>query len=209
MGIDPAGLEKIFLPFEQGGHGGDHHFGGVGLGLAIARAVVHLHEGRITAKSAGVNQGATFVVELPGAVPAPRSASAAGTLGNTANGAAAKLRFLLVDDHVPTIKALSMVLMQDGHQVTPAASVAEALAAAAGAPFDLIISDLGLPDGTGGELMEKLRSLYGLRGIALSGYGMEDDIARSKAAGFITHLVKPVALAELRRALALQEPTQA
>lgn len=211
VGIDAADIEKIFRPFEQGSHGGDHQFGGVGLGLAIARAVVLLHNGSISVKSAGLNQGATFVVELPGTIQTPRSVSSAVTSGSGVNAAPGKikpLRLLLVDDHGPTVQTLSMVLRQDGHQVTTATTVAEALAAAAGggAEFDLVISDLGLPDGTGNELMEQLHRDHGLHGIALSGYGMEEDIVRSRAAGFIHHLVKPVPIAELRRALALHQP---
>ncbi|MEO6568381.1 MAG: ATP-binding protein [Opitutaceae bacterium] len=206
IGIDPAGLQEIFLPFEQGGLTGDHRFGGVGLGLAIARAVVVMHGGKIAAESAGLNCGATFVVELPGAIEpvsgitelsAPTSES-----GTPEKKKAAVLRLLVVEDHVTTLKALANLLERDGHRVTTAANVAEALAAAATNTFDLVISDLGLPDGTGTELMEQLRDRYHLRGIALSGYGMEEDLARSSAAGFVTHLVKPVSIAELRRALA-------
>lgn len=211
VGIDPAGLKRIFLPFEQGSHGGDHHFGGVGLGLAIARAVVLLHEGTIMAKSAGVNQGATFVVELPGAVPsdaAAPTARAPDAAATAVPGNSRALRLLVVDDHVATLQALSVILRRDGHHVTTAASIAEALIAATGANFDLVISDLGLPDGTGNELMEKLHRTYGLRGIALTGYGMDEDLARSKAAGFVRHLVKPVALADLRRAIASVEHAQ-
>jgi signal transduction histidine kinase len=208
VGINPADLEQIFLPFEQGGHSGDHRFGGIGLGLAIARAVVLLHGGRISAQSAGLNQGATFVVELPGATETKRAARPAPQPPPTVPAKPRPLRLLLVEDHAATIKALALVLRQEGHQVTTALNVAEALAAAAGATFDLVISDLGLPDGTGSELMETLRASHGLRGIALSGYGREDDMARSSAAGFIKHLVKPVPIAELRRVLAEFDPAE-
>jgi signal transduction histidine kinase/ActR/RegA family two-component response regulator len=210
IGIDPAGLEQIFLPFDQGGLTGDHRFGGVGLGLAIARAVVQLHGGRITAESPGTNQGATFVVQLPGAVePIPGVTDTALPFYVSAASSRKKvqpLRLLLVEDHVTTLKALFQLLQHDGHRVVAVSTVAEALTAAAANTFDLVISDLGLPDGTGGELMEKLRATYGLRGIALSGYGMEDDLSRSNASGFVTHLVKPVAIAELRRVLASLGP---
>lgn len=211
IGIDPTGLSQIFLPFEQGQHGGDHRFGGVGLGLAIARAVVLMHGGRITAESAGINQGSTFAVELPGATESlwenPRARLSINAPA-TASDQIRPLRLLLVDDHGPTLKALSMVLRQDGHRVATATHVAGALAVAAGETFDLVISDLGLPDGTGNELMAKLRDTYQLRGIALSGYGMEEDLARSSAAGFVKHFVKPVAIAELRRAIAALGPAK-
>ncbi len=211
IGIDPTGLEQIFLPFDQGRLARNHHFGGVGLGLAIARAVVLLHGGRITAESPGKNRGATFVVEMPGVAElqkgaeadAPPAAGSSAPMGEPPQS----LRLLLVEDHASTLKVLCQVLTQDGHQVVATASVAEALAAAAANRFDYVISDLGLPDGTGNELMEKLRADYGLRGVALSGYGMEDDFTHTRAAGFIAHLVKPVAIAELRRVLAALGPS--
>lgn len=210
IGIDPAGLEKIFLPFDQGALTGDHRFGGVGLGLAIARAVVVMHGGRISAESPGANRGATFVVELPGAVE-PQS----GVTDTSSPFSAPSiplpektrpLGLLLVEDHLATLKALSHLLRRDGHHVVTAANVADALAAAEANVFDLVISDLGLPDGSGTELMQKLRATYGLRGIALSGYGMEEDVSRSNDSGFFTHLIKPVAIADLRRVLALLGP---
>jgi len=208
IGIDPALLDKIFRPFDQGGLTGDHRFGGLGLGLAIARAVVELHGGRISAQSAGADRGATFVVELPGVVePQPdpagiASPSAAGVPPSEAAPAAASLHLLLVEDHDSTRQTLSRLLQRDGHRVVTAVTIAGALAAAAGNRFDLVISDLGLPDGSGNELMEKLRDTHALRGIALSGYGTEEDIVLSRAAGFLIHLVKPISMAELRRAIA-------
>lgn len=213
IGIAPEGLEQIFLPFDQGHLTGDHRFGGVGLGLAIARAVVTLHGGHITAESPGTDQGATFIVELPGAVE-PQVGVTNTALPFYISSAPSRdkvhpLRLLLVEDHVTTLKALSQLLKHDGHHVTAASNVTDALAAAASNTFDLVISDLGLPDGTGTELMAKLRAEYGLRGIALSGYGMEEDLKRSSAAGFVTHLTKPVAIAELRRVLASLGPPAA
>lgn len=212
IGIPPERLEEIFLPFDQGGLTGDHRFGGVGLGLAIARAVVQLHSGRITAQSGGRNHGSTMVVELPGAMTTQAAASPPATTRPSTFPprssstppplASGTLRLLIVEDHVNTLEALRSLLQKDGHQVTIAISVSKALAAAAANTFDLVISDLGLPDGTGVELMRELRNRYGLQGIALSGYGMDDDIASAHRAGFATHLTKPVAIAELRRVIA-------
>jgi signal transduction histidine kinase len=205
IGIDRADLEHIFLPFDQGHHAGAHRFGGAGLGLAIVRSVVRMHGGLITAESPGLNRGATFVVELPGVMAAPPGFPAALPFPPAAPGREQPkptLRLLLVEDHRASLQALTHLLRQDGHQVVAAASLAEALAAAAVNPFDLLISDLGLPDGSGLELMEQLHATYGLRGVALTGYGMEEDLARTRAAGFSAHLVKPVAVAELRRVLA-------
>lgn len=213
IGIAPAKLEQIFTPFDQGDIGGDHRFGGVGLGLAITRAVVLLHGGRITAESPGPNRGATFVVELPGAIE-PRVAVTDNTPPSLASPALSRelpspLRLLIVEDHLNTLTVLAQLLRRDGHHVVATANVADALAAAETHAFDLVISDLGLPDGTGVELMEKLRATYGLRGIALSGYGMKDDLRRSSDAGFVTHLIKPVAMTELRRVLGSVGPPPA
>ncbi len=204
IGIDPTALEKIFMPFEQSTAAGDHRFGGVGLGLAIARAIVNLHGGRIAASSDGRKLGATFVVEFPDAKEPP--SGVADTVGAVAEGsgsgpASPALRILLVEDHVATLEALSTLLRRAGHSVITASTVTDGLAAAGQDTFDLLVSDLGLPDGTGIQLMEKLRDTYHLRGIALSGYGMEDDLARCREAGFVTHLVKPVRFADLRRAI--------
>jgi PAS domain S-box-containing protein len=207
MGIDPAALEKIFLPFEQAAVAGDHRFGGLGLGLAITRAMVELHGGSIRAQSAGANLGATFIVEFPGALTPPAGGADPGApsaSGGSASRQAAgrPLRLLLVEDHLPTLQVLSSLLTRDGHQVIAVGTIAEALAAADTETFNLVISDLGLPDGTGHQMMEKLHAVHGLKGIAMTGYGMDEDILRSREAGFVTHLVKPVQMTELRRALA-------
>ncbi|MDB6134405.1 MAG: domain S-box [Verrucomicrobiales bacterium] len=214
LGISPEQLESIFLPFEQGAATGDHRFGGVGLGLSIARAIVSLHGGRIRAFSEGAQRGATFTVELPGAQdppmglasspqePATSAISPAAPRGMPqASAAIAGLRLLLVEDHGPTLEALRTLLTRAGCQVVAAGNVADALAAAEQGDFDWAVSDLGLPDGTGAQLMEELRRRYGLRGIALTGYGMEEDIARCRQAGFVAHLVKPVRFADLREVL--------
>jgi signal transduction histidine kinase/ActR/RegA family two-component response regulator len=205
IGISSASLEKIFQPFDQGCLTGDHRYGGLGLGLAIARAVVLMHGGRLTAESAGLNLGATFVVELPGATEPPSAGTDSATpFGGGRPGhrnTTGKLRLLVVEDHASTLHALVQLLRRDGHEVTAASSVAEALNEAQRHTFDLVLSDLGLPDGTGLELMETLRTRHGLSGIALSGYGTEDDIHRARSAGFATHLTKPVAVGDLRHAL--------
>ncbi|MEO6875748.1 MAG: CheR family methyltransferase [Opitutaceae bacterium] len=209
IGIDATRLEQIFQPFDQGGLRGDHRYGGVGLGLAIARSVIALHGGRISAQSDGADLGATFVVELPGATASTLDVpvSPAPVPGNPA-ATVTPLRLLLVEDHASTLEALSRLLQRDGHKVTAATNIAAALEAAAAQQFDLVVSDLGLPDGKGMDLMKKLNASYGLRGIALSGYGMAEDLALSCDAGFITHLVKPVSIAELRHTLAAFRPNR-
>jgi PAS domain S-box-containing protein len=201
IGFGPAFIDQIFQPFDQGEHTGTHRFGGVGLGLAIARAIVDLHGGRITARSEGTNKGSTFVVELPGAMMPPSGthepAAQPAVPAPNAPAQPTPLRLLIVDDHANTLQSLRHLLKRRGHEVVTAGNVTDALSAASRETFDLVISDLGLPDGSGTELMEKLRDTYGLRGIALSGYGLEDDLVRTQKAGFVAHLVKPVQFAEL------------
>ncbi|HEY2344178.1 MAG TPA: response regulator, partial [Chthoniobacteraceae bacterium] len=114
---------------------------------------------------------------------------------------ALNLRLLLVEDHVPTLDVMSRLLKRAGHSVRTASSVADGLALANQEPFDLVISDLGLPDGPGYALMREIRRQHGLPGIALSGFGMETDLQESREAGFVTHLVKPVDIADLSRAI--------
>jgi CheY-like chemotaxis protein len=110
-------------------------------------------------------------------------------------------RLLLVEDHAPTLETLARLLRKRGHQVVTASTVEAALALASPG-FDLVISDIGLPDGTGVELMVELAQRHGLRGIAISGYGMDEDIARTRNAGFLAHLVKPIDIERLNRVIA-------
>lgn len=210
MGIDPDLLPRIFDSFEQGERSITRRFGGLGLGLAISKALVELHKGWITASSGGEGQGSTFTVWLPRAsaeagVPALLLAAADGD-GNAPDLRQEKpLRILLVEDHTDTAAALAELLDLLGHRVVVAHSVASGLAAAtaalAGEGLDLLISDLGLPDGSGHDLMRELTGWSGVRGIALSGYGTEKDVRASHEAGFALHLTKPVDLERLRAAL--------
>jgi PAS domain S-box-containing protein len=200
IGIDPQVLPRVFDAFEQGDAILARNFGGLGLGLAICKALVAAHGGSITAHSEGKDRGASFTVELP-SVQAPESVDHKPMLPAQTEQQRT-LRMLLVEDHPPTLRALLKLLKSIGHDVDGVGSVADGLQAAQSSPYDLLISDLGLPDGSGYELMRQLRQSQGLRGIALSGYGMEDDLERSRAAGFSEHLVKPVDLQILRDAIA-------
>lgn len=115
------------------------------------------------------------------------------------------LHILLVEDHADTADAMSELLRVVGYRVTLAASVGEALAAAERVQregtFDLVLSDLGLPDGHGADLMRELKRRYGLPGVAVSGYGTEADVRRSLASGFFAHLVKPIDVPLLLRTI--------
>jgi CheY-like chemotaxis protein len=109
------------------------------------------------------------------------------------------LRILLVEDHVDTQLFMSRLLQSFKHEVTAVGTVREALTLAGDNAFDLVISDLGLPDGTGFALMQELRDTHGLKGIALSGYG--EDFSKGQSSGFLAHLVKPIDFNELRQAI--------
>ena len=209
MGIDPESLPRIFNAFEQLDQTVTRQFGGLGLGLAICKALVDLHGGTIAAHSEGKGRGATFTVCLP-TVDAPTMAAAipcqpqgmAAAAGSDINTRPATGRILLVEDHPDTRKLMVILLARQGHKVEAAGSLADALAFAAARPFDLVISDIGLPDGSGLDLMPKLRErCESVKGIALSGYGMEQDVRRSHEAGFDEHLTKPVDVRKLQESV--------
>ena len=206
VGISPEALDKIFLPFEQAAEiQKDRRFGGLGLGLSITKAILDQHGAGIEVRSDGIGRGAMFRVKLvltdaPVRLPSvPVQPNAAAFYGRPA--AKTPLQVLLVEDHEATIEVLRRLLTRDGHTVKLAMTIAAAKHIAKNGKFDLLISDLGLPDGTGFELMEELRKKYNLSGIALSGYGMEEDLRRTREVGFHTHLIKPVDFEQLRRAI--------
>ncbi len=211
IGLEPAEIERIFDAFSQGDHAGptgSHRFGGVGLGLAISRMLVELHHGSIDASSEGRNRGAKFIIELPLLRADTRSPLEPQPAAepNPANGVSSQPqvlrgRVLLVEDHAPTRSTLQQLLMRRRYEVVAAGTVAEARMLMEKERVDFVISDIGLPDGNAYELMEELRATQGLTGIALTGYGMESDIARSHAAGFAIHLTKPLRVQLLDEAL--------
>jgi signal transduction histidine kinase/ActR/RegA family two-component response regulator len=215
IGIDPEVLPRVFDAFHQGQRLITRRFGGLGLGLAISEKIVSLHGGRIGAASKGRGEGATFTVRLPAgkpavppsfpweAIPEPRPARAA--IVGAIVGEHRPLHILLVEDHPDTAEAIADLLRATGRRVTVAGSVAEgkavAEAAGNGSRIDLVLSDIGLPDGSGHDLMAELSHRFGLRGIALTGYGMEEDVERSREVGFARHLTKPVSLEQLESAI--------
>ena len=190
-GIDPGVLPRIFHAFEQAGR---TQLGGLGLGLAISKALVEAHHGSISAESQGRDSGAKFTALFPtcerNVIPessdAPRSTAKRRSV-----------RLLLVEDHEDTNRSLTRMLRRRGYEVHPANDIRSALDIAAGKQFDVLVSDIGLPDGSGIDLLKALRAKRDVFGIALSGYGMEEDIRRSGEAGFSHHLVKPVDLNKL------------
>ena len=202
IGFEPPEALKLFDAFEQGGRHITRQFGGLGLGLAIGTSILTAHGGTIRAESPGLNLGATFTLELPLRPPAPGTSSPLDGHSPAARKPR-RLRILLVEDHKDTRAVLQLYLRAAENDVTSAETAQEALEIAARQPFDLVISDLGLPDEGGGfALMRRLRELHGLKGIAVSGYGMEEDVAQSLASGFSHHLTKPLNLARLKTLIA-------
>ena len=197
VGIEPEVLPKLFTAFEQGEIRAQRQFAGLGLGLAISRTLVEAHGGTIGAHSAGKGRGTVFSVMLPtcrvGASPVLPEQQPAG--------AGRALQVLLVEDHEPTLRIMTRVLNQMGHTVAGVTSLASATAAARHREFDLLVSDLGLPDGSGLELMRQLKERYAGKAIALTGYGMEDDVRNSLSAGFAAHLTKPIDLHRLEETI--------
>ncbi len=197
IGIEPENLERIFDAFEQGVQPSPRK-GGLGLGLAISKAIAQAHGASLIATSEGRNRGTTFQLTMPvvsaGKLTPPREVK------DKQSPAVQNLRILLVEDHADTSSVLGKLLTRRGHKLAVARDVRSAIEQAEQESFDLLISDLGLPDGTGFELMTRLRG-NGLRGIAISGYGMRSDIEKSLQAGFSRHLVKPLNFSKLEAAI--------
>jgi CheY-like chemotaxis protein len=198
VGIEAEALPRIFDLFEQG-QVSPHPRNGLGLGLAIARSLAEAHGGRLTAASPGPARGSTFLLELP-TVTRPAAANPPSGSTEPFLPPSRRLRILLVEDNKDTLKYLALVLGARGHQVTTSERIAQALQAAAERSFDLMISDIELPDGNGFELMRQFR-WSGLPAIALSGYGSDEDVRASLDAGFAEHLTKPVDVTKLETSI--------
>ena len=201
VGIEAATLAHIFNAFEQGGLQTTTRFGGLGLGLAITKAFVELHGGSVRAASAGTGTGTQIHIRLP--LLARESVAGLPASGHavTPESAVTTATILLVDDHVDTLNIMSRLLARRGYRVLTAGSCAAAIETAQANPFDLIISDLGLPDGSGLTLLASLRQIHDVPAVALSGYGMEEDVTKSRAVGFNDHLTKPIDFPLLMRSV--------
>jgi PAS domain S-box-containing protein len=196
IGIEQELMPRIFDAFEQGGGTVTSKYGGLGLGLAICKRVIDLHQGTIAAHSEGKGRGAKFTVTLNAM---ETSLLEGPVLFLESEPPSVKhVQILFVEDHEDTARVLGRILRNAGFDLSHAGTVAEARSLAGTRRFDLLISDLGLPDGSGLDLMRALRDAQGMKGIALSGFGTDDDVAASHAAGFSAHLTKPVDWERLR-----------
>ena len=198
IGMEPEVMQRIFDPFEQGNRSFERRFGGLGLGLAISKSLAQAHGGALTAQSDGRNRGSTFLLSMQTISPAK---GLEGPAKRTGENFRQGFRILLVDDHQDTCTALEKLLVRRGHLVAATHSIRSAMETAARNQFDLLISDIALPDGNGIELMMQLHAISKIPGIAISGFGNNGDIEKSLQAGFAEHLIKPVKLDALEAAI--------
>lgn len=207
QGISPEFLPHVFEHFRQADSSITKKVGGLGLGLAIVRHLVELHGGIVTADSPGIGQGAIFTVTLP-LMPESRVTEQAEETEKKFNSSAiAGIRILIVDDDADTREFLHFLLQQNGALTKVAASANEAIAVIVKTLPDLLISDLGMPEIDGYNLIKLLRAMPKEKGgkipaIALTAYAGESDRERVLAAGFQKHIAKPVKPTELLTSIA-------
>jgi CheY-like chemotaxis protein len=201
IGMPEELIARLFQRFEQGDIPPEIKFRGLGLGLSIAKALVEAHGGALRAESKGPGCGSTFTISFP-EIHASAHAS-----GPTVVPAApyrrdpSSLRVLLIEDHEDTARVLAKVLQQIGHEVETCATVATACQKLRNKKFDLLLSDIGLPDGSGIDFIKAAREICQTPAVALTGYGMAEDIERCLQAGFEEHLTKPINIDRLQKAL--------
>ena len=198
IGIERERLASIFTPFEQADPSVSRQFGGLGLGLAISKHLIDLHHGRIEAESRGRSFGTTFKITLD---TLPEGAAETSADSASSKHVPKQLRILLVEDHRDTRHAMSRLLTHFGHQTSVADSTRRALEMMASQRFDLVLCDIGLPDGSGYDVISKAKAKGPIKAVAITGFGTDEDIRRSKEAGFDFHLIKPVDFHELRTVL--------
>jgi signal transduction histidine kinase/ActR/RegA family two-component response regulator len=198
QGIDASFLPHVFEMFRQADGSNRRRHGGMGIGLALVHQLVQLHGGKISAESDGPNKGARFTVRLPLLREPERLGSPVATQAGTVElNVFAQTSFLIVDDSEDTITILEELLKVAGANVMTATNGADALRLAAENEFDVILSDISMPEMDGYEFLQRLRKIDGRQNvpvIAITGFGRNADIARARAAGFYSHLTKPLNL---------------
>ena len=197
IGIEADRQHSLFTAFDQGDRTLARQFGGLGLGLAISKHLIDLHDGAITVESRGRSYGATFRIILDAGADTVSNDQQVQPLQKPAK----PLRILLVEDHGDTRRTLSRLLTHFGHDISVADSTQSAKEIVDAKEFDVLLSDIGLPDGSGYDVITHAKQKQTIKGVALTGFGMDEDIRKSKEAGFDFHLTKPVDFAELRTVL--------
>ncbi|MBV8853943.1 MAG: response regulator, partial [Sinobacteraceae bacterium] len=213
IGIDPQFLPHVFDRFRQGDSGITRRFGGLGLGLSIVKNLIELHGGSVRVKSPGADQGSSFIISLP--ISLVRSDHLAET--RTQNGAASaeavelprldEIRVLVVDDEEDGRHLIARILENRGAQVACVSSATAAIQALSEGHFDVLLSDIGMPDMDGYQLIRKVKQLDDARSrpipaIAITAYARSEERQRSLLAGFHMHLSKPVEARELVASIA-------
>jgi PAS domain S-box-containing protein len=196
IGMTRETISRLFRPFEQADSTRSSRYGGLGLGMAISSALVELLDGTLVAQSAGLGRGSMFTVTFGTTDPVGQDHS-----NEVVAPVRGKMKVLLIEDHADTARALTRLLESRGYEMQSANSVAAALKAVQEGKFDLFLCDLGLPDGTGFDFITKARAMVDTPAIALTGFGMQQDVERAQHAGFAAHLTKPVNLQKLESAI--------
>jgi len=207
QGISPELLPHVFERFRQGEMKTTRRHEGLGLGLAIVRQLVELHDGTVQAESPGLGQGATFTIRVPALTSTALAERRQQRRETPPLPRLDGLHVLVVEDHPDSRELMSTVLEQAGASVTAVTSVKEAFQVLKTRPPDALVSDIGLPDEDGYALIRRLRrreAKYGgfLPAVALTGYVRDEDRARVLAAGYQAHVPKPVEAAVLTAAVA-------
>ncbi len=197
IGMTAETIAKLFVPFEQADPTRHRRYGGLGLGMAISNALVELLNGQLRAESPGPGEGSIFTVTFPAADEAGQTAPTPPPSVKIRG----KIKLLLVEDHADSARALVRLLESRGYTIETVPSVATGLEAMNREKYDLLLCDLGLPDGSGIDFIQKVREKNSIPAIALTGFGMQQDVERAQQAGFNLHLTKPVNLQRLESAI--------
>lgn len=198
IGISPADFPRIFVAFEQGEEDPQRQRGGLGLGLAIADSLARQHRGRLSVSSPGLGEGSSFTLSLP---IFDRPFSESQGEASHVQQSPGNLRILLVEDSEDAAEMMSELLALMGYECTVASRVGIARRLLGQQDFDVLLCDMGLPDGDGIDVLKDFDTSRGQMAIAITGYGMQQDIQRSIAAGFSEHMTKPIDFDRLERAL--------
>jgi CheY-like chemotaxis protein len=202
-GIPANFLPHVFERFRQADGSRTRTYGGLGLGLALVKSFVEAHGGTVEADSKGQGQGSVFVIRLSGEVPSPKEAGPP-QMKLEHDEQSNRKRILIVEDQPDTLEMLAASLQANRYETLLSSSAAGALEIAMLEHFDLLISDIAMPDMDGLQLIKDLRRRVGLRtipAIALTGYASQKDVEAAIAAGFNLHLTKPIDPAELTAAV--------